>query len=157
MGDTVVLDADYAASAAEIIGNLYPVLSKCKEGDGPKKIVDIMDACKNHNLRSLIFACQKAADLFAVIQNLENFPDAGFMDAVFYGILSYALRQRNGQLQEWDDSDVLSCAWGFPLFRFRYDYIAHQSIYPHASAIAATAFAKFRQYDPRSTSDDPDL
>ena len=113
----------------------------------------------SRNLRSVIFACQKTADIFETIQKTGSYSE-DFLKTVFYGIVSFSLRLHAGAKPKWTGVEDYSQELGinhFPLFRFCFDYITEQHIDLDKVPIAAKSLEQFRLYDKSKTSNDPDI
>jgi hypothetical protein len=111
------------------------------------------------NLRSLIFACQKASDIFEHIgENSEDTDD--FIKTIFYGLLFFSFRLHDGARIKWTGLEYYSCELGndqFPLLRFCYDYVIDQVIHESKMPASAKALSDYRLYDQNKSSSDPDL
>lgn len=75
-------------------------LNKFSTVESIKDILDIMSHCQSYNLRSFIFACQKTSDIFSSLDE-KYLSDENFVQAVFIGILSFVLKQKNGNSHAW--------------------------------------------------------
>lgn len=119
-------------------------------------ILDIMRLVDCYNLRSLIYACQKTAD---ILDKSEN-DDIDFKKTVFYSIIAFCLRIKNGDIPEWKDSSLVSFKLGtnrYPLYRFCYDYIKWQEFDYNAVDAAIKSHKTIKLYDRHGTSNDHDL
>lgn len=87
-----------------------------------------MKTCKTSNLRSFIYSCQKAVDIFNKIDG-KYMSNDDFIKAIFYGLLYFVLKQKTGNTDKWGQEKYFSIELGdesAPLFKFCYDYIVYQ-------------------------------
>ena len=127
VSDTIQFYCDYD-NAIRNITEKFTALNIINQKDMIETICDIMEKVENHNLRSLIYACQKTVDLLTDDEIKAN---ENFYKAVFYSILAYTLKSKAGEVKEWKDAYKLSEDLGtykYPLHRFSYDYIRWQKI-----------------------------
>ena len=126
ISDTIQFEEDWQTTIQEIIRMFdNEILNKFSDAERVKDILDIMLHCKSHNLRSLIFACQKTADIFNSLDE-KYLSDEDFIQAIFFGVLFFVLRQKNGKTYKWGEEKFFSIDFGHektPLFKFCYDYI----------------------------------
>ena len=121
-------------------------------------IVEIMYLMGSENLRSVIFACQKTADIFEKIAG--NVFTEDFLRTVFYGIVAFSLRIHLGGDVKWIGLEQYSQELGihnYPLFRFCYDYILTQRLDVSLVPAAVDSLVKLRLYDKNKSTSDPDL
>lgn len=158
VSDTILFESDFRTAIQQIImsyGN--PILNKFATWESAKDICDIMAICKNYNLRSFIFACQKSADIF---EQMAVIYGDDFLQCVFFGIIFFALRIKAGEIIPWDGGENYSVNLGHertPLFKFCYDYIMVQKLDLSKLSDAVAAFEKKQLYDKQKTAGDPDL
>ena len=113
----------------------------------------------SNNLRSVIYACQKTADIFECITGAEGYSE-DFLTTIFYGVVFFSLRLHAGSKIKWDGLEQYSLELGsssHPLFRFCFDYIIEQRLETASIVKAAEAFKVFRLYDRNKSLSDPDL
>ena len=161
VGDTIRFSGDIKTAIKGIIQSFddNPLLLKYSEDQHVQDISDIMYLMGSNNLRSVIYACQKTADIFEHITGEEGYSE-DFLTAIFYGIVSFSLRLHSGTQIKWEGLEQYSLELGIsshPLFRFCFDYIMDQKLDAASIAKAADAFKVFRLYDRNRTSSDPDL
>lgn len=109
-----------------------------------------------YNLRSLIFACQKTVDIFEKINNDYK----NYEKTIFYSIIAFCLRIKNGDIPEWKVSSLFSFELGigeYPLYRFCYDYIRWQELDQSKLTLAIESHKNFILYDRRGAKNDKDL
>lgn len=158
VSDTLLFEGNLSEAVLQIIQSFdNQTLDKFDNTDSAKDICDIMDLCENHNLRSFIFACQKATDIF---ESMYGEYDDDFIQCIFFGIVFFSLRLKAGIEPKWTGTENYSLELGhdkFPLFRFCFDYITRQKLDTTKIQIAEEAFLKMRLYDEHKTLGDPDL
>lgn len=92
------------------------------------EVEKIMNEEKCHNLRSLIFACQKTED---ILNQIKYDIDTEFQTNIFLSNVSFCLKRKNDDSIKWDGIEYLSTKLGtlkYPLFKFAYDYIIFQHL-----------------------------
>ena len=161
VGDTIRFSGDIKTAIKGIIQSFddNPLLLKYSEDQYVQDISEIMYLIGSNNLRSVIYACQKTADIFEHITGEEGY-SADFLTAIFYGIVSFSLRLHAGTQIKWEGLEQYSLELGIsshPLFRFCFDYIMDQKLDAASIAKAADAFKVFRLYNRSKTSADSDL
>ena len=118
-------------------------LSKLSDKDDIEGVIDVMESLSNFNLRSFQFSCQKTLDIL----NKAKPIDEKNIQTIYFSVLSFALRIKNGDFPDWDGTDYLSTKLGtteFPLYRFCYDYIRWQEF--DAAKVQKT-FEAHKNYD----------
>lgn len=160
VGDTISFSGDLQSAIKEIIGTFDNSLLKSFANDqAANDIGDIMLLLRSSNLRSIIYACQKTADIFSYITGKEGFSE-DFITTVFYGIVFFSLRVNSGTRCKWIGLEQYSLELGsekYPLFRFCFDYITEQKLDVAEIAKAAEALKAFRLYNQNKALDDQDL
>ena len=160
VSDTISFVEDFNTAIQEII-NMFEndTLYKFSTPETAKDIVDIMYGCGSLNLRSFIFACQKVSDIFDRIE-AQYTTDDEFVQAIFFGILFYVLRKKNGAELRWGKEKVFSEELGyrkFPLFKFCYDYLERQILDLSSVRDAFEALKKLNLYDKNKSNTDEDI
>ena len=133
-------------------------LNKFATDQDTSNIVEIMYLMGSENLRSVIFACQKTADIFEIIYDQSLSED--FLKSIFYGIIAFSLRIHCGGDIKWVGLEQYSLELGihkYPLFRFCYDYILTQRLDISLVPAAVDSLEKLRLYDKNKSTSDPDL
>lgn len=161
VGDTIRFSGDIKSAIKGIIQSFddNPALLKYSEDQHVQDISEIMFLMRSNNLRSVIYACQKTADIFDCMTGEEGYSEE-YLTTIFYGIVFFSLRLHAGSQIKWDGLDQYSLELGsntHPLFRFCFDYIMEQRLNSASIAEAAETFKVFRLYDRSKTSSDPDL
>lgn len=160
VGDTIHFWGDIQSAVKQIISSFNNrIIQTFNNDECPRDILDIMAHMQSFNLRSFIFACQKAVDIYDLIEELGPY-SADFLKSIFYGIVFFSLRLHAGTKVNWVGSQYYSLELGndrFPLFRFCYDYILKQDFDIAVLSKTAETYENLRLYDPNKTSSDPDL
>ena len=134
-------------------------LNKFSTIESIKDILDIMLHCQSYNLRSFIFACQKTNDIFSSLDE-KYLSDENFIQAVFIGILSFVLKQKNGNSHTWGNEKYFSAVLGHekaPLFKFCYEYIMRQITEFEDIEGAYQAYSELVLYDKNRSNNDNDI
>lgn len=160
ISDTIQFEEDWQTTIQEIIRMFdNEILNKFSDVESVKDILDIMLRCKSYNLRSFIFACQKTSDIFNAIDK-KYLSDDDFIQAIFYGILFFVLRLKNGKTYKWGEEKYFSIDFGHektPLFKFCYDYITMQHKHFDDVENAHKAFSELILYDTTRSDTDRDI
>lgn len=123
ISDTIQFVCDFENSLKSIISTFAnTTLSLFADDKCVKEIKNICEYENNFNLRALIFACQKAADIYKEIKDIDN----EFAKAIFYSIVAFSLKMNSGKDIGWKGNSLFSPYLGFgqyPLFHFCYHYI----------------------------------
>lgn len=158
VSDTVQFTGEYTSAILQIIDSFdNSMLKKFANDASARTILNLMDIYKHHNLRSLIFACQKSVD---IMESLDAPYGEDFVESIFFGIICFTFRFKAGKNLKWDENEHYSIELGsesFPLFKFCFDYITRQYIDVTTIAATAAAFDKKKLYDRRKTIGDSDL
>lgn len=158
VSDTVQFTGEYTSAILQIIDSFdNSMLKKFANDASARTILTLMDTYKHHNLRSLIFACQKSVD---IMESLDAPYGEDFVESIFFGIICFTFRFKAGENLKWDENEHYSIELGsesFPLFKFCFDYITRQYIDVTTIAATAAAFDKKKLYDRRKTIGDSDL
>ncbi len=160
VGDTILFAGDLKSAAKEIICSFNnPVFQRLKVEQCAEDVAEIMYLMRCENLRSIIYACQKAVDIYEAIPNLENVSE-DFLRTIFYGTVAFSIRINSGFQAKWEGLEYYSLELGianYPLFRFCFDYITEQHLDTSRFSEAEETLKKLRFYDRNKTSADPDL
>ena len=109
-------------------------------------ICSIMVNVKCHNLRSVIFGCQKAVDIF---QKVEAELDEEFSRVLLLGTIAFALRIKTKVDLKWEEKDNLSSprlgTYVYPLLRVAYDYVHNHSFNKRDLLNAQSSFLQQRE------------
>lgn len=129
VSDTIQFEQDYLTAIKDIIQIFdNTTLNKFSDSESVDTILTIMKTCKTSNLRSFIYSCQKAVDIFNKIDG-KYMSNDDFIKAIFYGLLYFVLKQKTGNTDKWGQEKYFSIELGdesAPLFKFCYDYIVYQ-------------------------------
>lgn len=158
VSDTIVYEPDYLQAIKAIIHNFEnEQLSQFEIDIHLEDIRDIFILRNCTNLRTFTFACQKTVDIF---EKLPTDCDVEKYKIIFYSIIAFSTRIKNGEFPKWDGTKHLSSTLafeGYPLYRFCYDYIRWQDF---NEAKVAEAFKEHKNqilYGQRSGREDADL
>lgn len=156
VSDTILYFCDYNVAIENIL-NMYSEtiianLLELKTASGKLLIVEeiraVMASVSDYNLRSLIFACQKTADIFL---NYDNEIDNDFLKHVFLGNVAFSLRVKSNDDLKWKEK-VSPNELGtskYPLYAFCKEYIKYQEIDLDAIKSSQEAFVERRKYEQR--------
>lgn len=129
VSDTIQFEEDYPTAIKDIIRSFdNTTLNNFLDSESVEKVLKIMKTCKTSNLRSFIYSCQKAVDIFNKIDG-KYMSNDDFIKAIFYGLLYFVLKQKTGNTDKWGQEKYFSIELGdesAPLFKFCYDYIVYQ-------------------------------
>lgn len=129
VSDTIQFEQDYLTAIKDIIQIFdNTTLNKFSDSESVDTILTIMKTCETSNLRSFIYSCQKAVDIFNKIDG-KYMSNDDFIKAIFYGLLYFVLKQKTGNTDKWGQEKYFSIELGdesAPLFKFCYDYIVYQ-------------------------------
>lgn len=160
ISDTIEFEEDYKTAIREIVQIFdNETLNKFSTAEKVKDILDIMSHCQSYNLRSFIFACQKTNDIFERLDE-KYLSDENFVQAVFIGILSFVLKQKNGNSHALGNEKYFSAVLGHekaPLFKFCYDYIMKQITEFEDIEGAYQAYSELVLYDKNRSNNDNDI
>lgn len=160
VSDTIQFKEDYKTAIKDIIrifGN--STLDYFLDSESVETILNVMTTCKTLNLRSFICSCQKATDIFNKIDK-KYLSNNNFIQAVFFGILSFVLKQKSGQTDKWGQEKYFSIELGnenAPLFKFCYDYIIYQIEDFSEIEEAYNAYLELVAYDRYKSNSDDDI
>ena len=158
VSDTIVYEPDYLKAVKAIIHNFENTrLSQFETDKYIEEIGGVIRACNCVNLRTFTFACQKTVDIF---EKLSDDCDADEYKNIFYSIIAFSTRIKNGEFPKWDGTKHLSLSLAFsdyPLYRFCYDYIRWQDF---DESMVEAAFEEHKNqilFGQKSGRDDADL
>lgn len=87
VSDTVQFTGEYTSAILQIIDSFdNSMLKKFANDASARTILNLMDTYKHHNLRSLIFACQKSVD---IMESLNAPYGEDFVESIFFGIICF--------------------------------------------------------------------
>lgn len=157
VSDTLNFTSNLDSTLIDIL-NLYDnTLSRYSNQKSIENIKDAMCLCSNYNLRAFCYACQKISE---IISNISKNYSQDFYDCIFYGVLAFVLRAKQGNEYNWRYGDYLSGELGvgkYPLFKFCYDYITKQEINNGDIEGANYRLEIIRLYDKDKSKNDKDL
>jgi hypothetical protein len=158
VSDTINFEEDYYVAVKNIINSFESgYLSRFAEDNEITDIVELLYLHRITNLRTFIFACQKVVDVLRIIKPKAT-EDSDFIKTIFYSIIIFSNRLKNGFEVHWKGNDVFSVelSWEkFPLFRFCYDYIIYHTFDKSKVEESKEALAELRLYDKDKSNSDP--
>lgn len=158
ISDTIIFENDFRLAIKHIIKKYnHSLINQFQNNDNVNKIYDIMKSYNNFNLRSFMFACQKAIDIF---EYLDENMDSDFLECVFFSTLIYSLKLKTGQIMDWGEEENYSILLGnekYPLFKFCFNYIQNKEIDDSLIPTAQEAYKKRCLYDKHKSANDNDL
>lgn len=129
VSDTIQFEQDYLTAIKDIIQIFdNKTLNNFLDSESIEKVLKIMETCETSNLRSFIYSCQKATDIFNKIDE-KYVLDDDFIKAIFYGLLYFVLKLKAGNTDKWGKEKYFSIELSnedAPLFKFCYDYVVYQ-------------------------------
>ena len=157
ISDTITFCGNPENAIREIIGSFKnDFLSSVASDEVIADIIELMHR-KSKNLRAFIYACQKASDIFALVEN----HDEDFLKTIFFSIINLSMNIKEGCFPKWEGTDLVSSDLGvknYPLYRFCYDYIRWQEFNLEKVQKTIDAHKKMRLYDRHgATNGDKDL
>ena len=138
----------------------HPVLRSLETEETIEEIVQCGREFHNRNIHAFFSACQKAVDVYRLMNTDTVQYDPDFLKTAFMGMLYYLARKRKGESVFWKDEDQLSFRLGgdrYPLFRFCYDFIMEGTMESDQIKKAQEVLRQFREYDEKTRSADSDL
>lgn len=129
ISDTINFKCDLLSAIKKILLNFGSELSIFTCKDCLVQILELLQESDDSNLRSFIYACQKTKDIFQKGGKLIEKQKLEFKYSIFYGILLYSLKVKNGVNCNWYGDNIFSLTLGsekYPLYRFCFDYIQNQ-------------------------------
>ena len=158
ISDTLQFKGNLNLAIRQIIDSFnHPKLNNFVDDNYIEKIRLILINSKTPNLRTFIFSCQKTVDILDKI--LDQYDDS-FIQCIFFGIITFALKLKSGKNVDWDSSENYSinlASEEAPLFKFCYEYIMWQKFDISKVSLAYKAFNKKKTYDKNKSRFDSDL
>lgn len=154
VSDTIAFEGDYSEALDNIIkGFENSILDHFRSPEYLNAIQFVFHISSSYiNLRTFIFACQKACDIYEKLQESYEFE---YLECIFFGIISLSIRLKGGVLPKWEGTDYLSTSLSesaHPLYRFCYDYIERQTFDPSKVVPTFEEHKKFLLYSREGTS-----
>lgn len=121
-------------------------------------LVECVHAKCQDNLRTFIFAIQKAVDIFEKLPEGEY--EQEFYKCIVFGSINLAAKIKIDKFPEWIGLELISTELGdynFPLMRFVYNYIRWQGIDEQEIEESYQAYKQFKFYNEHAEYDDEDL
>lgn len=156
VSDTITFVGDYLSAIRNIIvGFNNKHLSLFLDDEYIQEIYELLVMPQNGNLRTFIYACQKAADILSSIGDTIKFEDKR---NIFYSIILFSKHIKAGVFPQWDGNNHLSTKLGsnlFPLYYFCYEYIRWQKFEIDSVSTTIAEHTKMKLYQHHGY--DPDL
>lgn len=154
VSDTILYLCDYDEAIESILklysnSKLKPLLETKNKSGGltiASDIRGIMTQLHDHNLRSLIFACQKTADIFS---NYTYDLNTEFLRHVFLGNVAFSLRLKENDELRWSENatpNELGTS-KYPLYEFCKEYIEYQELDIEEIKSAQVDFIERKEYE----------
>ena len=154
VSDTILYLCDYDEAIESILklysnSKLKPLLETKNKSGGltiASDIRGIMTQLHDHNLRSLIFACQKTADIFS---NYTYDLNTEFLRHVFLGNVAFSLRLKENDELRWSENatpNELGTS-KYPLYEFCKEYIEYQELDIEEIELAQVDFIERKEYE----------
>lgn len=154
VSDTILYLCDYDEAIESILklysnSKLKPLLETKNKSGGltiASDIRAIMTQLHDHNLRSLIFACQKTADIFS---NYTYDLNTEFLRHVFLGNVAFSLRLKENDELRWSENatpNELGTS-KYPLYEFCKEYIEYQELDIEEIKSAQVDFIERKEYE----------
>ena len=160
ISDTIVYKGNFGEAIKQIIDSFKcDILTAIASGEEIEKIIK---ECQNSdiiNLRTFVFACQKAADIFQKVK-LDFSENKDYLKTVFFGILAFSQKLKSGEKTSWKGGTDFSVELGseqYPLFRSCYNYIMWHSFDSAKIDNEKRALQNIRLYDKKKSWQDKDL
>lgn len=152
--DTIHFSCDLSDAIKTIIHSFNnDSLSEFDTDECIEDILEIMGLRKCYNLRTFLFACQKSVDIFEKTKK----DDLAFNNNIFYSIIAFSMKIKNGVIPNWKGNDLVSTDLGlndYPLYRFCYNYIRWQEFHTEEVDIAVEAHKKMLLFDKHGSRND---
>lgn len=154
VSDTILYLCDYDEAIESILklysnSKLKPLLETKNKSGGltiASDIRGIMTQLHDHNLRSLIFARQKTADIFS---NYTYDLNTEFLRHVFLGNVAFSLRLKENDELRWSENatpNELGTS-KYPLYEFCKEYIEYQELDIEEIKSAQVDFIERKEYE----------
>ena len=160
VSDTICFESNYYEAVKNILATFdnKKVNGISNEDDEViEELASMVRGVCHKNLRTFIFATQKTVDIFSKME--ENY-DNDFLKCIYYGIISFSAKIKEGEFPAWQGTEYISTLLGTswnPLFKFCYDYIRWQKIEVDEISKTRDAYEEMRLYDKKADRSDKDL
>ncbi|MBD5101214.1 MAG: hypothetical protein HDT27_00660 [Subdoligranulum sp.] len=147
ISDTINFVGDMSGAVSNIIHSFKcNTLDTFDTEEEIERIIGIMKIHNSSNLRSLLFACQKTFDIYEKLGSI----DCDIARTIFFSIISFSMKIKNGYFPEWDGTNYISIDLGIrdmPLYRLCYDYIRWQKFDPRSLLPALEEDKRMKLYN----------
>lgn len=161
VSDTIQFSGDLQQAIEHIIKefNNYKLNMLCEGKQGLYKDLTavVRNTCRK-NLRTFIYAVQKAVDIIDIIGVNEYEDD--FFECLLFGIIYLSSNIKADEFPKWEGNEYLSAKLGsndMPLMKFAYDYIRWQNFDVAAVDKTYKAYKDFRFFEEHAEYKDEDL
>ncbi len=113
--------------------------------------IEIEKEIMNRNLRSIIFTCQKTADM---LNRIDFDLNQSFLKSILLGNIAFSLKKKNDDSVEWTEKGNTSSKLGtykYPLYKFSYNYISNQYFDLNALKNANIEYLKREEFEKNQT------
>lgn len=107
ISDTLIFEGDIQSAIREIIQEFHNEKLSQFSGEEAKEIENIMRDHEDYNLRSFLFACQKANDIYQLLP-LDGEYNKDFLKTILMGIICFSLKIKTGEECKWDKGSEFS-------------------------------------------------
>lgn len=158
VSDTLLFASDKEKTLENILRSFQnPVLNELLEvGEGKPdqsivaEISGIMENVKCDNLRSVIFGCQKAVDLFQLIGDELDYV---FARTLLLSLVAFSLRKKGKDDLSWEVDDFLCSprlgTEDYPLLRETYDFVTNHSFLKEIFIFTQKTFLRQKEFERR--------
>lgn len=160
ISDTICFESNYYEAVKNIVGTfdnkkLNEIINENIEVI--EELASMVRGVCHKNLRTFIFATQKTVDIFS---NMEENYDNDFLKSIYFGIISFSAKIKEGEFPAWQGTEYISIFLGTnwnPLFKFCYDYIRWQKIEADKISKTRDAYEEMKLYDKKADRSDKDM
>lgn len=161
VSDTIQFSGDLEQAIEHIIKefNNYKLNMLCERKQVLYKDLTavVRNTCRK-NLRTFIYAVQKAVDIIDII-DVNEYED-GFFECLLFGIIYLSSNIKADEFPKWEGNEYLSAKLGsndMPLMKFAYDYIRWQNFDVATVDKTYKAYKDFRFFEEHAEYKDEDL
>lgn len=160
ISDTICFESNYYETVKNIVGTfgnkkINEIINE--DVEVIEELASMVRGVCHKNLRTFIFATQKAVDIF---NKIEENCDNEFLKCIYFGIISFSAKIKEGEFPAWQGTEYISTLLGTnwnPLFKFCYDYIRWQKIEVDKISKTRDAYEEMKLYDKKADRSDKDL
>ena len=160
ISDTINFEGEYSSAIQNIYQTFLPSsLNLIDEHIFTKETIHIFESFNCFNLRTLIFACQKAVDVYEQFKGEIN-KNLDLIKTIFFGMLQISIRIKKGEKILWKGNGYVSPELGnnqYPLLYFCYMYIINQHIDVDSFKKTKKEYEEYQMYNDAKSNNDADL